>query len=521
MIGASRWPALALGCIALSAAFGAPAGGPESWVPIRWQGGPLEVARRTLDGTLPQDSAVREALARWYEPETLDLLAGSPVNCLLVTWSSGGEPSVEEKQHALVGAYARRAREKGIAVLGLVYAGASPARFVPPAIEAGLDGLMVDGGPEGGAALTAQVANALRSAGSAALVLTVAGTPAEAFASSSAVAIVQGVWPGARNLADMGIRSGPSADSWIDSNIWLVRYLRAAAPGRPVWISSEPRDGAATGFLRCAAEAAVAGGRWIIAPDDQWRAAWLRKAPEALAKWERLAACLKFAAEHAEWRSFTPYGKLGIVVDPAGPSPDASNEYLNLAARRQIPYRVILRPRLDREALAGLQALLAADLSAPTSEERALLGNFAGQGGLVVAGPSWGVASKDQPYVELPLAKGRVVVYRDDPPDPEEVARDLLDLLSTEQMGVSAFNVPSVLVYAGTGGPSGPVLIQLLNYSGFPAEAITLRVNGSFKRAWLHQPGAAAVELTLNRTGQWTELAVRELAVWGGVLLEQ
>src|SRR5436305_14818476 len=66
---------------------------PEAWVPVRWTGGPLELAWRTRAKMLPGDAFVREALARWYETATLDLLEGSPANCLLVTWSAPAEPA--------------------------------------------------------------------------------------------------------------------------------------------------------------------------------------------------------------------------------------------------------------------------------------------------------------------------------------------------------------------------------------------------------------------------------------------
>ena len=137
-----------------------------------------------------------------------------------------------------------------------------------------------------------------------------------------------------------------------------------------------------------------------------------------------------------------------------------------------------------------------------------------------MVGPSWGDPPKDDPYAEVPLGKGRVAVYKDDPPDPESVARDMQDLLSPEEMGVTAFNVPSVLTYASTSDSGKRMLVQLLNYSRFPAEAITIRVNGDFKTARLFLPEAAPSDLAVKKAGSRTEVYIRELPVWGGVLLE-
>ncbi len=495
-------------------------GTPESWVPARWQGGPLEVACRIKDKTLPSDAAVRDVIAQWYDAATLDLLKSTPVNCLLVTWSAGEDDGTERQQQDVVKTYIRLAHERGIAVLGLVYPGADPSKFVGPAVEAGLDGLVLEGEFSGEAAFIEQVEKALGAANSKALVIPIAREAASERTTKRPVAAVQGVRPSARNLADMGIRAGPSAEPWIDSNIWLVRSFRVGAPWRPVWISQEPKPATPRDYIRCVAEAAVAGGRWIVALDDKLRAMLFRKEADALAAWRSIATYLKFAEDQAEWRSFVPYGNVGIILDTAGTDPDISNEYLNLVARRQVPYRLIVRSQLSSESLAGFQAVLAADLAHPTDAERKTLRNFAEKGGLVVAGPSWGDPPKDKPYAEVPLGKGRVAVYKDRPPDPESVARDMQELLSPEELGVSVFNVASVLTYASTSDSGKQMLVQLLNYSGFPAEAVTIRVNGSFKTARWFTPEAAPSELEVKKVGSRTEIAVRELAVWGGVLLE-
>ena len=128
------------------------------------------------------------------------------------------------------------------------------------------------------------------------------------------VVAVQGVSPGSRNFAEMGMRSAPSSEPWIESNIWLVRALRGS-PRRPVWISQQPDAGSAEEYARAVADAAVAGGRWIVALDDGLRARLRHNDPGALATWRRIGGILEFAEQHAEWRGFEPYGNLGIIVD--------------------------------------------------------------------------------------------------------------------------------------------------------------------------------------------------------------
>ena len=177
-------------------------------------------------------------------------------------------------------------------------------------------------------------------------------------------------------------------------------------------------------------------------------------------------------------------------------------------------------------SLAGFRGVIATEVTAPSAAERDIVRAFAERGGLVVSGPdpSWGIPSlkepgpEEQPYTEVPVGEGRWAVYKD--PDPESVARDLRDLLSPEEMGVKAFNVPSVITYASTNDSGRRLLIQLLNYSKWPAEAITIRVTGTYKTARLFTPDAAPADLAVQAEEGKTEISIAKLPLWGGLLLE-
>jgi hypothetical protein len=147
-----------------------------------------------------------------------------------------------------------------------------------------------------------------------------------------------------------------------------------------------------------------------------------------------------------------------------------------------------------------------------------MLATFAENGGIVVAGPSWGNPPQNEPFVDVSLGKGRVTVYRD--PDPESVARDMRDLLSHREEGVAAFNVPSVITYASSSSDGKRLLVQLLNYSNSPATAITIRVSGTFRTARLFAPDAAPASLAMNPAEGQIDITIPKLSLWGGVLLE-
>jgi hypothetical protein len=158
------------------------------------------------------------------------------------------------------------------------------------------------------------------------------------------------------------------------------------------------------------------------------------------------------------------------------------------------------------------------ELDPPSASERKLLQDFAENGGLVIAGPSWGGAPKTEPFVEVQVGKGRVIVYKD--PDPEAVARDLKELFSDDDLGVVPFNVPSVITFASGGSPGQPLLVQLLNYFDHPVEAITLRVTGKFGSARLETPEGVAVDLPLRDADGKTEVTIPKLVLWGAVSLK-
>jgi hypothetical protein len=354
------------------------------------------------------------------------------------------------------------------------------------------------------------------------MVISIAREAARARTGKAPVVAVEGVRPSARDLADMGIRAGPSAEPWLDSNIWLVRSLRLEAAWRPIWINQRSNPNSPGDYARCVADAAVAGGRWMVALDDDLLTRLFRREADALATWRGVGTYLKFAENHAEWRDFSPFGNLRIVLDSAGKNPEFSDEILKLVARRQIPYRVIERSLMKSLSLQGFQAILALDLAPPSEAERKALGDYAEQGGLLLVGPSWGNVPEKQAYSDNSLGRGRVVVYKDNRPDPELVARDLLDLLEPEIIGYTAFNVPSVLTYASCRDSGKQTLIQLLNYATSPFNSkITLRLYENFQKARLYTPENAPLDLSVrNATNGRVEITIPQLAIWGAVLLQ-
>ena len=160
---------------------------PTDWVPARWH---------------------------WLETKTLELIAGTPVNCLLVDW--------DPLQKAQAAAFAGAAAERGIATLAVIRPGGDPAEPARDAIRAKLTGVVLEGDfpPDATERVRAAVSPAplieltLRSRMPLGNKAPVIGT-------------WQGVWPGIPVMEDGAAKAGPSGSPWINTNAGFLRAARA------------------------------------------------------------------------------------------------------------------------------------------------------------------------------------------------------------------------------------------------------------------------------------------------------
>jgi hypothetical protein len=499
-------------------------GGLETWIPARWQGGPLELQRRVRTQNVPTDPVVRETIAQWYDPATLSLLQGTPINCLLVTWSGGGSPETEQQQQQLIKTYAREARKLGISVLGIVYPGRAPSVIVESAVDAGLEGLVLEGEFPDSEFFIAEARKALRDRNSPAVVIRM--TPSEKLTPSVDAPILAPLNPAIPRIRESvdGVEATPSSEPWIDSNIWLGVSLHSWCGSRPVWLGEQLAANAAPeDYLRAIADAAAGGSRWILALSDDLQNGLCHQQAEALGTWRRIAAYLKFQQEHTEWIEYPPFADYGFIQDSAGKDRVKSDSNLILAVRQRIPLRVIERSQLNPSALEGLQAVHGIGLIQPSEPERKVLSTFAQDGGLVVVGPSW---KQTEPSAETDFeiersGKGRVVVYNKEWPEGTSLSKDLIDLLSRENFGVRFFRVTSVLGHVSMDKSGSRMLVQLVNYATYPADSVLVRITGNFRTARLYTPENPVAELGIVKFDRQIEVNIPRLSIYGGLLLER
>jgi len=476
-----------------------PAADLDRLVPVRWPGGPLEVARRAA--LKPVSPELAAALRNWYQPRSLDRLRHTPLNCILVTWS-GGDAAMEREQQRILRDYSCEAHRRDITVMALVTSSPT-ARGVADAVAAGLDGFVVDGE----AASADQVAPATRP------LAPDRGRELPVIRLSSKAATV----PGIRLFSEDGaVQATPTSEPWIDSNLWFVRFLRWVS-SQPAWLGYSLGTTSDHEYARAIADAAAAGGRWVVAPDDTLISGLFEGTPAAERSWRRIVDTLRFFEDHSGWRQFSPAGTLGIVPQ----NTDSGAENLNLIARRKIPYKLLTRATLSGPGLHRLNAVLALGCVLNESEKAALR-DFVESGGLAIVGPAWGRSvPPGEDFDVRPVGAGRVAVYRNDEADSETLSKDVLHWIGRENLGVRLFHAPTVLPTVSESSDGMQLLVQMVNYATEPAEAVMVRLAGEYQSARVYGLDGPPVALELEKSERGIEVKVPAVPVYAALLLER
>jgi hypothetical protein len=367
--------------------------------------------------------------AAWTDPASLKSLAGSPINCLLFDSVNPAEPIVAQ------------ARAAGLTVLewsALAPAPLPQVQWDSPAPQTVITGL---------------------------------------------------AWPrlklsstGRRNEVD----AGPTGAPWIDSNTWVARLAAVRAPNKPVWLGFElAKDDPAPGeaaYRIAIADSAAAGARWMICLDDELVKGLPDGNAGALKTWRGIVAALTFFEKHREWTTWEPWGSIGILSTFAGNNEFLGQEVLNLAARRNLLYRVLDRSVSASHKLEGLRGVLYVDSDPPSAGLKAQLDAFAQAGGLLIvprALHSRFSAGKPLPcpvggYDLRSLGKGSLATAARDWEDPYFLAAGVHNLVSRRNDPVRLFNASSLWEHYSVAGDGRRALLQLVGFTSRPNVSVSM-----------------------------------------------
>jgi hypothetical protein len=454
--------------------------GSDSWVPMRWPCGPLDVEReKRRDGFTARDADV---LGEWCKPGSLERLTGTPVNCLVVAWADGSRGD-EDHRRALAPLVAA-ARRRGLSVVGWV-SGKGDLRPAAQAAQAA-----------GLAAIATDSEESLPDLD----VLRFRPRGFGARATSGFLGDLGGVWPGMslsqREGADA--LTGPTGAPWLDSNAWYVRLARMLLSPKAVWLAFDPPELGgpvpASAYVQAIADTEVFGARWLVSLDPHLRRGLSDGQASSAETFGAIGRALAFFRRHEAWTRYLPVGQIGVLSDYAGTNEFLSFEVLNLLARQSSLYEILERARATETPLGDLDAVLYADEARPGADLASKLYAFAEDGGTLITPPGWegrGVPVEDDwapRFRVFRCGHGRLAVAREAFANPHELAEDAQLLMSHRRDRVRLFNQGTGLWHhaASTDGRAG-VLHAFLFPTPYPLMPMTV---------WFKKPWAAAQVFT-------------------------
>lgn len=438
--------------------------------------------------------------ARWIsnDPKSLELVSGTPVNCLLLE-----QPQWSE-------AFARQAAQQGIVTLGVIRSESGAVDLARQAAGMQFAGVVLEG------AFDPASADRVRAVLADSKIPLVELTTRNRMRFDSAVPILgtdQGLWPGVRVEENGATPTGPSAGPWINTNTGFLRFAKAASDS-VVWIANQPPQDTAvslTRYLQAIGDAAMTGARWVVALDSGFSGRLLARDPQALKDWKTIALHLQYYEDHKEWRSLRPHSELAVVED-AQSGALLSGGVLDMIAVKHTPVRPVPYRRISLPVMEQAKMAVDVDPSALTPEQLAVLKAFTRAGGTLLTGPpGWKFQS---------LRPEAITLEKADLDKLDEIWKELNSMTGRKNMGARLFNVASMLSNLLETAGQKQLVLHLVNYSDFPAENITVHVLGTFHRARLYRPDTPVRELDTYPVEDGTGIDIEKMSSVATLVIE-
>ncbi len=278
--------------------------------------------------------------ARWpsADVKSLELLANTPINCL---W-------LERPQWSA--AFGAEAAKRGIATLGVIRREGDPIAAAQALAKTGFTGAIIEGNFDDYSLLIIEGTLA-----KAKMFYLESGPRSRVRFDGDApvLSTSQGMWPGIHVEKGGSASAGPTANPWIDTNTGYIRFARASTEAA-IWMAVVPPPKTVypvQHYMQAIGDAAMNGGRWVVALDDDLAARLMAREAKALADWGRICAALSHYEEHREWRAAVPAGQVAIVEDYA----DArfSGGLFDMLAAKHVPAYPVPYAKLSAPALRG------------------------------------------------------------------------------------------------------------------------------------------------------------------------
>ena len=434
---------------------------------------------------------------RWTsaDPKSLELVKGTAINCLLL---ERGQWSPQ---------FAKAASEIGVATLGVVRPDASS---VDGAIDAKLNGVVLEGDFD--SAVAQRIRGRLADSRLAVVELPMRSRM-RLDASDPVIGTYQGVWPGIQVEVGGAAKAAPSGAPWINTNMGFLRFVRAVSSST-IWIGNVPPEKTvvkAERYLQVICDAAVVGARWVVALDADLTKRLFAREPAALEDWKRITQQLGYFESHREWRNLQPAGQFALVQD-VGSGGLMSGGILDMIAVQHTPVRAVPSRKLTGAAMKGSKMAVNVDPGSLSEEQKEVLMRFTRGGGtLLTAPPGW----------QFPAPKpGQITLGNDEVKVLDEIWKEMNTMTGRRNLGARLFNVSSMLSNLLQSSDGKKTVLHLVNYSDFPAEAVTVHLLGKFKSAKLYSPDSPVKTIPVYDNEEGTGIDIDKIGVSATLVLE-
>jgi hypothetical protein len=437
---------------------------------------------------------------RWTaaDPASLAILKGTPVNCLLLEKAAVNPKTVEA------------ATKSGIETMAVIGAGATEEQ-VQSASAMKLKGVVFEGD------YAADAAARLRKVATDSGLLTIDLPPRSKMRFDAALPVVgtyEGVWPGIRVEEEGAAKAAPSGGPWIDTNSGFLRFVRAATDA-PVWIGVRPPAGSAITaerYMQAISDAAIVGARWILALDEDLQRRLLAGEEPALKAWQRIVGLLSYFESHNDWRTMKPAGELAILQD-VDSGALLSGGVLDMIAVKHTPVRPVPTHSLDPKSMQGTKMAVNVDPGALSDAQKQTLRTWTRSGGTLLNGPAtWKFPAPQAGQITLSDADVKTL---------DDIWKEMNSMTGRRNLGVRLFNVSSMLSNFTESADRTTSVLQLVNYSGFPVENVTVHLLGKFKSAQLLAPGAPPKKVEAYEVEEGTGVDIDGVNVAATLLMER
>ena len=324
--------------------------------------------------------------------------------------------------------------------------------------------------------------------------------------------------------------SSPTAQPWIDTNLALVKVdARSHQEQVPLYTFSSSHSDSeqqqkgitATDYSLAVAEAGAFHADLILELDEPLQKGLSEHAPEARTLWNQVRSYIDFYSHTAEQR-LEAAANVAVVVDELDPT----DEVMNLLARHNIPFKVLLPADLKSEDLGGFDVIVL--FAKPDTVACERIADVATRGKTVVLVDSHGSCTwQERDAIRLNehttshgVGNGKVLELSEPVTDPETFAQDIRRLLGKQNVLISLWNGLTTIAVPYS-EHEGPVkVIEFANYAEEPLR-LQVQVKGSFSSIRYETPERKCCEtlVPVSHNG-FTEFVIPDLRIAGRVYLD-